>query len=468
MLSKRKYSIMFWLLFIGVGAAFCALMFNNNVWYDEAYSLAMIEHSFGEIAKITVEDVHPPMYYYGLKIFVAVFGDSMIALKVFSLIPIMLILILGYYVIGKITDRLTGLLFCTFFVLMPVFTIYSVQLRMYSWSCFLVFACGVYAYRAVCENKISHWILFTAFGTLAAYTHYFALVSAGVIYALLLIACIRKHRLLKWLVFASLTVILYLPWLASFVAQLRYKVENEYWIAPITISTIGEYFKVWYNCGSYTTLYLIGSVIVYVLAAVGLITMTDKKIRFGTLSAIGVFVFTVVLGVGASIVVRPVFIERYAIPALTFIPLFAAVGIRSLNRKSISIAVAVFYITGFVLNYPTDYKTEYGETDAKTGEYINSNGFDAVVCYVNSQLYGVLAYYAPDIPVYRPKVSIGSPFTNIYPLSEMDIDSCNRAALYVPDGTAIPDEMAQIFTDIIYDGDCITYGQKSNVYVMSK
>ena len=464
----KKYNICFWTIFFVSAAAFVLLSLNGNVWYDEAYTLEMIKHSFSEIAEITAADVHPPMYYYMLKIFMLPFGENLFAAKIFSIIPICLTMLVGYFGIGRISNRLTGLLFCIFFAFMPVFTIYAVQVRMYTWCTFFVFSCGLFAYRAFEYDKIADWIFTAVFASAAAYSHYFSLVSVGIIYGFLMIASIRKKRFIKWLVFAFVIAALYVPWLASFISQLADKIENDYWIAPITLATAADYFKTWFKCGNYTAAYLVGLFIIYILAALGIFAEKKAKLRIPAILGVCVFILTNLTGILASIVVRPVFIERYAIPAIPFLLFFAAEGISNLKGKSIKIICILFFAAGFAVNYPVDFKFEYGETDYETGEYINNNGFDVLICYVDSQLYGVLSYYAPEIPVYRPKVSQGSPFYNIYPLSEFNVENCHRAALFIPDGAEVPAEILNGFESAEYDRDVITYGQKSNVFILER
>lgn len=464
----KKYDVCFAVLFSVMTVSFTALCMNGNVWYDEAYTMEMIKHTFGEISKITAADVHPPLYYYMLKLFMLPFGESVLAAKIFSIIPMCLTMLLGYSVIGREVNKRTGILFCIFFALMPVFTVYAVQIRMYTWCAFFVFACGIFAYKTYSEDKISYWILTAIFASAAAYSHYFALVSAGIIYGILMIAELKKKRFLRWLIFAGVIIMSYIPWLASFISQLADKVENEYWIAPITVSTICGYFKTWFKCGNYTVPYIVGSFVIYVLAAVGMVTDKNLKLKTPVLLGVAVFVLTNLVGIVASVLVRPVFIERYAIAALPFLALFAAIGIGTFKPKFVRVLSILFFVGGFVVNYPVDFRFEYGETDFETGEYINSNDFDALICYVDSQLYGVLSYYAPELPVYRPKTSQGSPFYNIYPLSDFDVQSCRKVALFIPDGAEVPKEVLVGFESAEYDRDVVTYGQKSNVFILER
>lgn len=46
------------------------LLFNDNVWFDETYTLALIRHSYVEMIDILKTDMHPPLYFVGLKFFV--------------------------------------------------------------------------------------------------------------------------------------------------------------------------------------------------------------------------------------------------------------------------------------------------------------------------------------------------------------------------------------------------------------
>ena len=51
-----------------------SLIFNDNLWFDEAYTLSLIQHSFSEIIKILKTDMHPPLYFISLKVFCEIFG----------------------------------------------------------------------------------------------------------------------------------------------------------------------------------------------------------------------------------------------------------------------------------------------------------------------------------------------------------------------------------------------------------
>ena len=41
----------------------------EDIWYDEVFSVRFMEHGYSEIVWLTSQDVHPPLYYWYLKLF---------------------------------------------------------------------------------------------------------------------------------------------------------------------------------------------------------------------------------------------------------------------------------------------------------------------------------------------------------------------------------------------------------------
>lgn len=95
MYEMKNYKQIYIILFISGTCFYIFLTAGKSIWADEAYTFAMIEHSFSEIWSITAADVHPPLYYFLLKIFSNIFGYSFLATRTFSIIPHMLIAACG-------------------------------------------------------------------------------------------------------------------------------------------------------------------------------------------------------------------------------------------------------------------------------------------------------------------------------------------------------------------------------------
>lgn len=452
--------------FVIIIAAFiyATLMFNNNVWYDEAYTLAMIPHSFSDILRITAEDVHPPLYYFALKIFCSFGGDVLIMSKIFSIIPIVLMMILGYVQLGKIFDKKTALAFVLLVALMPLYQGFSVEVRMYTWASFTVFGCGVFAYRAITSGKIRHFVFYSLFGVASAYLHYFAFVSVLIIYFFAFVGAIKKKKFLPWLISALASLASYIPWMSAFIMQLGEKVTSEYWIAPITLEVIKGYFDVWLKCGEYTYIYkfVFAAMLVGCIIAV-IITKNKERIRV-LLLGVSVFVLTCVIGIVASVLVRPVFIERYAIPAIGLVLASMAAGIGVVKSRIVLSLITAVGIAASAINYPSAYDIEYNSSEKNIEYVIEGSDYDALVCFVDSHLYGVLSYYDSESPIYRPKLSKGSPFENIKELSQRDIENEERVLYFVIEGEEVPLSATQGY-EVEYYCQVQTYGVVSDVYL---
>lgn len=63
-MKKRDiYEILCWGVILVTAMAMAVLGSTENLWYDEAYTVAMIQHPVREIVEITSYDVHSPFYY---------------------------------------------------------------------------------------------------------------------------------------------------------------------------------------------------------------------------------------------------------------------------------------------------------------------------------------------------------------------------------------------------------------------
>lgn len=76
------------LLFVGLLALAALLRFyhldGSSLWHDEGNTWALMGRSFGEIAAAAAADIHPPLYYWLLKLWSGIFGANAFALRSFS------------------------------------------------------------------------------------------------------------------------------------------------------------------------------------------------------------------------------------------------------------------------------------------------------------------------------------------------------------------------------------------------
>ena len=95
-------------------------VFNQNLWFDEAYSVGLANQNWGNLIISGAYDVHPILYYMFLKVFTMIFGNSMIAFRIFSVIPIVLLSIFSYTHIRKEFGEKVGAYFAFILLFLPV------------------------------------------------------------------------------------------------------------------------------------------------------------------------------------------------------------------------------------------------------------------------------------------------------------------------------------------------------------
>lgn len=72
---KRNYFKIFLCSVVLYLILYLLLIGGDFISFDESYTFAMIKHSFLEIWRITAADVHPPLFYWYLKILTFPFKD---------------------------------------------------------------------------------------------------------------------------------------------------------------------------------------------------------------------------------------------------------------------------------------------------------------------------------------------------------------------------------------------------------
>ena len=156
--------------------------FHESLWFDESYSVGIASHSFSEIWSIGSHDVHPILYYFMLRIVGFFTGNSILAYRLFSAVPLIILGILGYTHLRKDFGEKTGFIFSFLILFMPVTLVYAGEIRMYTWAMLFVFGAALYGYR-IYKSGISNknWIIFSIFSLASAYTHYYSLVAVAII-----------------------------------------------------------------------------------------------------------------------------------------------------------------------------------------------------------------------------------------------------------------------------------------------
>lgn len=443
LLNNLQNNFIFTTIFlILLGAVICAvyvsLCFNLNIWTDEGFTIALIRDcdTFGEIAAYTAKDVHPPLYYWIVKVITWVFGQSFLVQKLASVVAMFALYIISATYVNKRFGFRVALLFTLTTAAIPCCMEYAIQIRMYSWAMVFVTGAALAALDAYETERIRSYILLGLCGVASAYTQYFAFVAAIWVYGLLMFFIIfgkkGKKKLTKWLIMAASSIVLYLPWLGIMLGQVGGVSEN-YWIQPITGEVVSEYFK-WPFESEYPAVQVMMQV-VFVIALVHLIYffVTNNKTRkiatehtkedphnvISALCFIGIPILVILTGVTLSFIIRPIFVIRYIILAIPLLCLGFAILMSRINSTSF-VFLCLFLLGVFYTDYKTNYFVEYQSTctDA-TLEALDANVKEDDVIAYNYRGYGYLYedYFGVDGCTFIENLDLGSVSGDIYLLN---------------------------------------------------
>ncbi len=428
-------------LYFLVRAFFLSL--STDIWYDELFSMEFAGRCFNELIGLTARDVHPPLYYMIVRVFLLLLGgtglESEEIAKMVSILPFLLLIIYAVTIIRKNFGLLTSGLFSLAIVSMPGLPEYTTEIRMYSFAMFFVTAALIHSFNLMSSYMDSDrkWDVLNGcalfiYGTAAAYTHYYAALSVGIIYGFTLIWMIKRYidgikksvktkvrlnfkSLALMIICMNFTAIAYIPWLSALFGQVS-TVSGSYWIQPVGLRTFGSCIKYLFS-GYFSngTVTIIVAVILFALAAFLAIHniyrlvankyeednagIKDVKqmIAFWILPAVSV------VGIVASILIRPVFVNRYLIPSIGTFYLAISIGIGQMlsdaNTKKIIKAVYCTLMVLIVIVGCVDFKgfignEEYRQVNMeKTLELFSQIDDDTIIISNFDQVQALLAYY---------------------------------------------------------------------------
>lgn len=471
---RHRFRLVYLLLLLAAAGIYGVFSLNTMVWADEAYTFALIRHSFREVWNITAADVHPPLYYFLLKLLTAPFGYNLLVCRFVSALPCIALLLIGGWQLRKLFGERTAVLFMVLYLLYPYTMDYAAEVRMYSLAELLVMMNAIWAYRSWKWNRRIDWAVFALSGTSAAYTHYFALVSAAMVYGILLLAIlIRKRELLKgWALASAATILLFLPWLGSFVSQLVYKVNNEYWIEPITVGTVVNYVETIFSAQGMTAFKLFFA-LAYAVAFVALLLSRDKeKIRL-CLCALAVPLGTVAIGLAASVLVRPVFVIRYILPSIPLMVLFYAYVLGHMGNEMVLSSLLTVAVMGGVSNLLVDAKNAVipGKDSISAALVENLPEHDAYVVISGNTMHvsQELAYREPETPIYVPDaLGKDNPYPNRVPGDSFGAEAHEKIILVLESGDEIPEAYAQSYGEAEYLRDVKVSGTGQSLWYLTK
>src|SRR5260370_20229115 len=131
-----KHRALLWILLLACGLRLIAIA-TRSLWYDEAFAVLFSEVGLSKMLYGTLtpvngvaSDVHPLLYYTLLNGWIGVFGDSVIAVRMLSVLIGLATIPVLYFLTLELFDQKTAILAALIMAIAPFDVMYSQEVRM--------------------------------------------------------------------------------------------------------------------------------------------------------------------------------------------------------------------------------------------------------------------------------------------------------------------------------------------------
>lgn len=393
----------------------------NNIFIhtDERFTIDLIRLSFVDALKLTINDVHPPLYYFLLKIFYGIIStlglseDIFFISKIFSMIPYAIILLISWIKIRKEYGMFTSGLFSFALITMSGFYIQYLTVRMYSW-CLLFLIIQFLIFKDVLKNNdVKSWSYFTLLAIIGAYAHYFLLITSGLFYLIMFVNYYNNRvavsdfkSLIKYYACSITALIISLiPWMFVLIPQtIRARQQVNTVADSLDIVQVINYFSYHavYEYGpSYDIIFarIIAIVLLIILLYIFIKGFSTKysENKIYLASGLGLYLLTMIVGVLILTITFKPLSTRYILPVIGVFWLSAAIVIDKIdNRKLFTIVLIMIVILAGLSLIKTIEKTPYWmeEANNETDILEELNDKNNIIIYANDYYY---ACYHDDL-----------------------------------------------------------------------
>jgi uncharacterized membrane protein len=209
------------LILIIVGFAFWSLQLGvKSFWDDEILSIRHAEslRNFSSLFSMQAGNAHPPGFFLLLRPWLLL-GNNEGWARLLSVLLALPSIALVYFLGKRLVNPLTGLVGSTLYIAMPVLLIYFREVRMYSLLTTLSCASLLLLLRALDDNKMQNWLLFsvTTFITLITHYHGFLILLAQGIFFLLYLKKTQNRLppLRNFFLSSAAALLMFLPFLPA-------------------------------------------------------------------------------------------------------------------------------------------------------------------------------------------------------------------------------------------------------------
>jgi mannosyltransferase len=194
----------------------------QSIWVDEGISLHLATSSLAEIVANRAANIHPPLYFFLLKGWVALTGVNIYSARLLSAMASLLQVAVIYAVVRRWMGRPTARIAALLTALSPLSVIYAQETRTYALLPLIYLALLAITHELIHNRPTSNrpvaWLLLGIVEIIGLYLHYttvFLVAYAGTWAVLILWKERRWNDLGRWTATQLLAGLACLPWLVA-------------------------------------------------------------------------------------------------------------------------------------------------------------------------------------------------------------------------------------------------------------
>ncbi|MBI9113080.1 glycosyltransferase family 39 protein [Maridesulfovibrio ferrireducens] len=361
---------------------------SESLWIDEGQTVAYATKSFSGIIEYCARDVHPPLYLFIMHIWTELFGISEIALRLPSAIFGIIAVFLTFKVGEKLMNRNAALLGALFLAVSYMGINFSQEARSYTilLSAILLACHGLLLFIDNPSRK--NFLYYAASIALMLYIHTFTvfIILFHQLYFITKFTITPGHRvkrLIGWISVNIAALIIFSPWLFFLVKQVLAKLGGE---GPGSWVPAPDLFTAWRTliqlAGGSAPLAAVAialslcliSIIIPSLRRMVKISNQNQTNNSMTGLFLGLwFACAVATPFVFSLILSPIYVERYAIQFLPGFCLFVGLVITRIAPPALKVtALCLFLMTtahGLWLYYSSYDKEQWREV----AQYVKDN-----------------------------------------------------------------------------------------------
>lgn len=379
-----------------------SLCIQDTINYDEYFSMQWCRLGWREVMRTLIADVHPPLYYILLKVVTDLTGGSLFFARLFSAAAGIALLWVGSLFLERNFGAKTAF-FYSFFLYLNTFGIQkTTEVRMYMLASVFTVLSGIMSYYILKEEENKgRWVCFTLFSLLAAYTHYYALLTMVFLYGGLIVYFLftrNRRNMIRWLLCCGVTIVGYLPWLPVAWKQIT-SVNGNYWItAPSSrLAPIRELFS---GEVPYTE-HIFPAIILLLMAFAAFRFLKSRSVdSYWTLMCGSALWGILVFSIWYASRFRPILVSRYLIMPMCLAVLGISGMVKFQNKYAVTLVCLLCVLSGGIC-YRNAFRTQLNRNTSRTVQFINDRTTpDDVILYIRDD-YGFFGncveYYFPDV-----------------------------------------------------------------------